>query len=565
MMKCLVIATLVIISAASRAVVPSIAQTISSTEQSITAKRSISGTVQYADTREPIANADVFVAAPVVQVSAETDILGRYTLEGLAPGEYTVCAYAKSGLPLGFKDVFLSSDRDLTSVDFIIQRPGNIAGIIQDENGTPLSGMGVYLIAYRYMCGALQRLQAGMAITGPEGKYTIRYVRPGQNYYVLTQKPLEMEMLRAVSTEPSDPRLRKQIPSPTYYGDSPSIEGALPVTVDSGEQREDVNIRVPKTTSYCVDGVLGIKGAAGAVHFEIMDLQEPFDLPGTEGMILRPANSITGPDGRIRVCDLHPGQYKITVMQEPHDTYSVPAFFGSTEFSITDNDVNNVSVLAQPRFSLSGEMVWDRPSPIESFKLQKFVELVLRPLTWPEDLWEAESPRLQARSPVPGNFSFKDILADDYAVLVQSLPPGVYIKDITFAGETVLNRTLHLGSASGDMRFRVTVADDCGVLAVRVLDNDGNPAPGSYVTVMPADSSPPALLAARMISSPADGRGLFNSGCLAPGKYNVIATTAPTEPTPESLGRILKARSSSNQIELNARAVLQIDSRLIDH
>src|SRR5690348_14662045 len=126
MMKHLVIMTLVMISAASQVVVPSIAQTISSTDQSITAKRSISGTVQYADTREPIANADVFVSTRNGYVSAETDILGRYTLEGLAPGEYRIFVYAKDGgPPLGFKDVSLSSDRDLTSVDLIIQRPSN--------------------------------------------------------------------------------------------------------------------------------------------------------------------------------------------------------------------------------------------------------------------------------------------------------------------------------------------------------------------------------------------------------------------------------------------------------
>ncbi len=303
---------------------------------------------------------------------------------------------------------------------------------------------------------------------------------------------------------------------------------------------------------------------AGAVHFEIMDLQEPFDLPGTEGMVLRPPSGTTGPDGRIRICDLHPGQYKITVMQKPHDSQRGPGFFGSTEFSITDNDVNDVSVLAQPRLSLSGEVVWDHPSPIESSKLQKFVELELRPVTWSEDLWEAESPRLKAKSPVPGNFSFQDILADDYAVLAQSLAAGIYIKDITFAGESVLNKPLHLAGASGDTRLRVTVADDCGVLAIRVLDNDGQPATASYVTVMPADSLPPALLAARMISAPTNSKGLFASGCLEPGKYNVIATTTPAEPTPEGIGRILKARSSSNQIEVGANAVLQMESRLTD-
>jgi hypothetical protein len=296
-----------------------------------------------------------------------------------------------------------------------------------------------------------------------------------------------------------------------------------------------------------------------------MDLQEPFNLPGTEGIGIGAPSGTTGPDGRLRVCDLHPGPYKLTVMQKPHDAHSGPAFFGSTEFSITDSDVNDVNVQAQPRMSLPGEVLWEHPGPAPSVGPTKFIDLELRPLTSFEALWEVEYPRLRAKSPVPGDFSFRDILADDYTVLVQSLSPGVYIKDITFAGESVLNKPLHLESASGDTGLRVTVADDCGFLAVRVLDNDGNPAPGSYVTVVPADSLPPALLAAGMISAPTDDHGRFTSGCLAPGKYNVIATTAPTEPTPEGIGRLLKARSSSNEVELSANAFLQVDSRLVDY
>jgi Carboxypeptidase regulatory-like domain len=146
-----VIVVLVVISAASLETVSPITQTGFAAEQVIPAMRSISGTVQYADTREPIADVHVFVSTRNGYVSAETDTLGRYRLEGLAPGEYLVYAYAKQGYPLGFKKVTLSADRDLTSVGFIIQRFGSIAGDVLDKNGKPLSGMAVYLIASRYL------------------------------------------------------------------------------------------------------------------------------------------------------------------------------------------------------------------------------------------------------------------------------------------------------------------------------------------------------------------------------------------------------------------------------
>ena len=148
--------TLAMIAAMTQMLVSSNGQTGSATVQVSPTKRSITGTVQNAETGEPIAEVHVFVAAANGRVSAETDSLGRYRLEGLAPGGYWVYAYGREGIPLGFKKVTLNWDRDLTSVDFRVQSHGEIAGLVQDEHGKPLSGLAVYLIAPEYAAGELR-------------------------------------------------------------------------------------------------------------------------------------------------------------------------------------------------------------------------------------------------------------------------------------------------------------------------------------------------------------------------------------------------------------------------
>jgi hypothetical protein len=45
---------------------------------------------------------------------------------------------------------------------------------------------------------------------------------------------------------------------------------------------------------------------------------------------------------------------------------------------------------------------------------------------------------------------------------------------------------------------------------------------------------------------------------LAPGKYLVLATVAPVDATPESIGKLLRSRSHAQEVEIAANGTAQV-------
>ena len=67
-----------------------------------------------------------------------------------------------------------------------------------------------------------------------------------------------------------------------------------------------------------------------------------------------------------------------------------------------------------------------------------------------------------ATSSVPGQFSFPGLVLDEYSMQTRGLPDGLYVKDLTYGGQSVLGKALRVGSAIGDAGLRVVVARDGG-------------------------------------------------------------------------------------------------------
>jgi len=65
---------------------------------------------------------------------------------------------------------------------------------------------------------------------------------------------------------------------------------------------------------------------------------------------------------------------------------------------------------------------------------------------------------------------------DEYAVQVNGVPAGAYIKDVTYDVHSVLREPLRLGTAVGEVSLRIVLARDGGSISAKVADKDGNPA-----------------------------------------------------------------------------------------
>lgn len=515
---------------------------------------SIAGVVTEAATGQPTPDVEVFT---LTKVRDRTDAQGRYTLHGLGAGQHRVVVWFRPpsgrGIPTEMsRFVTLTAGQELTGIDFRMRLPGRISGTVLDKNKEPVPGVWVLLIARGYWLGAMRYMFRGMAETNDQGAYVLDSVRPGRGFllWAVSRK----RELPAISDVPADPKLRRSIPAPTFYPNSPLIEGAQPLTLRPGERREAVDILLLRSPSYCVDGVFEAGPGAAPLRFTIAEQQPTSGLLEDGGMFVGSPGGTTGPDGKIRICNLAPGEYRLTGM--PLSTGGeAPLFFGVTSVVIGDRDLHDLRFPTRPGLAVSGEVVWEGAPPDRAAESKLTIEL--RPMT--RAPFMGEVPGLTAGSSLPGQFAFPKLSLDDYSMRVHGLGPEFYIKDITYAGRSILHEPLRVGSASGDTGIRIAVARDGAVVSSKVADKDGNPVADAAVVLMPAYAAAEAALADTLVTGRTDQNGAWSSARLAPGKYYALATDAQIDKGPECIGALWRARIRAQEIDLAPKATLQLN------
>jgi hypothetical protein len=302
-----------------------------------------------------------------------------------------------------------------------------------------------------------------------------------------------------------------------------------------GERREGVDIRMTRSPAFCLDGVL--EGPSG-IRFAIAETQPASGQSGNGGFYTASPGGIAGPDGKLRVCDLHPGDYELTLADWTRDGRSISGF-GSTLFTIGDRDVSGVRVTLHGKLPVTGEVVFDGPEPPAPItaKLSLNVQAITR------------TERGNAQSEIPGEFAFTDgLVADEYGLDISRPPAELYVKDVTYGGRSILYETLRVGSAAADAKLKVVLARDGGTATARVTDKDGNPVADCTVVIMP-DGAPNEAVFSRMLRTGKTLQsGVWTTTALAPGKYLALATTESIDHSPEVIARLWKARIRGGEV-----------------
>ncbi|HLK62847.1 MAG TPA: carboxypeptidase regulatory-like domain-containing protein [Bryobacteraceae bacterium] len=508
---------------------------------------SIRGTVTDAGSGAPMPEAEVYVNNTTPQMSTVTDTQGHYQLRGLEARRYRVTANAPSANgrngfgPSQTRQVELLPGQDLDGFDFHIVLPGQISGRVVDQNKEPVPGIAVYLVVREYVAGALRAVFTNLAITDDQGEYHLGRVAAGRSYMVMAQRLTRR--LDAVSDAPADPRLRRPAVVPTFYPNSRSMDGAEMLVLRSGEQREGIDIRLVRSPAYCLDGI--VEGGSGPANlrFEIGDTQPANGTSGNGGFYSSLPGGTPGPDGKVRICDLHPGDYAFGVQEFAKESLGSAPYYGSVPVTIADRDLQNVRVSARPRVPLAGEVVWDGPAPDTPLDTKLAVEL--QAITRTE--------RGNFESAVPGQFAIEGgLLIDEFGLRFSRVPAGLYIKDVTYGGHSILYGSLKLGTAVGDAALRIVVARDGGTASARVTDKDGNAVPECAIVLLPASASNEATLAAALTTGRTDLRGTWTSAPLAPGKYYVLATNDAIDKSQETIAKLWRARTGAQELEITA-------------
>jgi hypothetical protein len=348
------------------------------------------------------------------------------------------------------------------------------------------------------------------------------------------------------SEAPLDPKLRRRVPMRTFFPNSPDREGGSPVALRPGERREGVDIEVKKSASYCVEGTASGLAGPAELFVQYESAQPAYGTSSTGGMFSVLPGTKTAPDGKFRFCGLTPGPYRLLAFDGDRGAVNR----ATQTIEIRDRDLVNANLIVGPGMTLQGEVAWDGAAPETPSTVKvslTFNSLLRSPVA---------NERPSARADIPGSFSVPGLLPADYAVRV-FIGGGLYVKDVLYAGQSVMHAPLRVGSATGNAGMRVMVGRDGARLNARVQDKDGNPLGDIRVLVLPADISSEGMLQSALVTGQTDQRGTYRSQALRPGKYFILATQDRVNATPESIDNLWRSRTRFQEIELAPNGTAQ--------
>jgi 5-hydroxyisourate hydrolase-like protein (transthyretin family) len=202
-------------------------QTTPNIDETLSEGASISGRVTDAATGYPLADVGVtlFDAAgrqvyPFNGGSTEAD--GTYHLTNLAPGTYRVKFSSEGALAFQYyaSTLTLSAGQDVTNIDAALTPGGTLEGVVTDSatgEGLAEVSVGVFDSNGNYV---------SFGSTDPSGRYEIAGLAPG-TYYVQFYPTYQ-------GLGGND--------QPEYYGGTPGLAGASPVTITAGKTTAGISI-----------------------------------------------------------------------------------------------------------------------------------------------------------------------------------------------------------------------------------------------------------------------------------------------------------------------------------
>lgn len=532
---------------------------------------SVSGRVFDADTNLPIVGVKVS-AVPEDRrsdKSATTDSEGRYVIPNLPIGKRSIEVYdGNLGTSMTARQWVTVSDNRNIQVDFHTRLFAQVSGRVLDDDGNPLEG--IQVTANRkeyedYTGGDRQSSRIGQvqlvpvsarALTDDQGRYVISTLPAGRQYWIVANRPRRDVV--PISDSPADPQLRRRTLAATYYPNANSIDAAASIRVHSQEVRNDVDIRMSKTESYCLEATLTEAGVPTGMQFLLVDKAvSSTRLPS----VSLPRSFQSGSDGKIRLCDLYPGQYQLVAARL---SGAAQESIAAVDVTITNKDVRDLIVAAIPRTTVSGELVLDKQA-IEGSTPS------IRVQTYPSPV--RQFPPFPVLG--PGSFSLDVVVGSSYIAAISGLDSHSYVKDVQYGGSSILYQPFV--PSPGDAKLIVTIGSDAGSISAKVLSANGEPVSGSAVLIVPVTARTEPEVAVTFRAGLTDENGTHLETGLRPGRYDIFAITDPPpsivdrgdglliDRTPEAVGKILSARSRGKQVDVRpggAAAVLLVPFRM---
>jgi protocatechuate 3,4-dioxygenase beta subunit len=531
------------------------------------ATASVSGRVVGADGL-PIARALVHAHRPYIAgQQAETDQSGRYHIDGLVAGEYTIAVRKfgfesrqygqESGTAVG-RLVTLKDGQSVNALDVTLLRPGAISGTIVDEFGEPVQDVMVGAVQLQPNPGGARGTRVigrSSSRTDDRGQYRLSGLAPGA-YFV--QAAVEGDLPAGTGY------------LPRLYPGVTAFDQATETKVDFGTEVRGVDFAVSATETYRVTGrVWDASGnvARGSVSLAVSE---------RSGTVQAQARSMNiGPDGSFEFTNVGPGDYvvqasaasRVPITSGRPTTTAIQ--FAMSYVTIRGSEPPPVDLRLTHGATLIGRVRYEGltpgPSPL----------LTIETLGADRDRTSVLFSGSQSADVQPdGTFEIMSVFGP---TLIQAQPQRSdwYVKSVFFKGQDIVDTPFDFGS--GAFRdIEVVISTTGATVTGRVIDDRSAPVRDYAVFVFPTfrdlwfvGSRWVKGLRAASLDRP------FVLTGLPPGDYWVAAFDPPenagpmagmsgTRPTPVSDPSLLQSLSSrATRITLGEGQTQDVTLRVI--
>jgi large repetitive protein len=512
-----------------------------------TSKGSIEGFVVSSTTNKPIAGAQVaslklpdratgvtgglIVAqaggGPLDRPTTTTDASGHFVFSNVDIGTYQISAsaegYAQQQItppPNGQTgmntSVTVAAGQAANNIVLHLTPGGTISGRITGGNGEPLVGMDVQLVRSNYQINGQRNLsQVGTSQTNDRGEYRLFWMPPGKYYLNASPSQLSRLGLPGVASSANNKYPR------TYYPGSTDVNGATEIDVPAGGELTGIDLRLAPQTTYRVRGrVIDSTTGQFPPNANLTIIPRDQVVGGISGL----GNQYNRSTGTFELRDVLAGSYWIRA-QLPFNGPIQPGANGRIALppsglaavEVSNSDVEGVSVVIQPPFSIPGRVRIDGGgAPSNSPQLRIALQAAASGLV-------AFRPPAPATVNSDGTFIFEDMGPGEYQLNVP-IPvgpnaPGLYVKEARLGGADVLGQPLVISGPVSD-QFDIVLGTTSVQIAGTVTDDRQQPAQRAQVLFIPDRRDRRDLYKTALTNA----SGQFTIRTVPPGSYTVFAT-----------------------------------------
>jgi hypothetical protein len=443
-------------------------------------------------------------------ISTDTDSQGHFSLQ-IAAGSYRLWV-ERSGFarqiygalsPAGEGvTLTLAPGQQLHDLVLRVTPLGAISGRVLDEDGEPVASVGIQVLRFQYSTGHRQLISVSGASSNDRGEYRVFGLPAGR--YLLLASPPGAPISRPIESGSLVPEAQDAYAA-LYYPGVLEADSASPVLLPEGGEINDADFRLRRIRAVTLRGRL--ISPMGKLSLGQVQVVLAHNEKNSASYIDRATAAVDTATGRFEIHGVAPGSYLLvgSALIAGHGLSGrIPVEISATA------PPEEITLTLAPAIDIPGQM------EVEGAQRGSAPNSIVR-LTAAEGL--APGPQPAGKIAADGSFHLPGVTAGLWALSVDPLPPGLWIKSATFAGNEITSGEFPVAESSRGA-LRIVLAGNGAQISGTVTAN-GQPV-SATVVLAPAAPEQRGLQPLYRVTN-ANERGIFTLKSVRPGAYKLFA------------------------------------------